>query len=248
MVRHATPAVNSWLPRAFGARERGRGHPAGHRAVRFDRQQLGAAEAADAQARAVDDDVAQIAIEAQRARCGAAGGRQADQLAVGAGDMHQVAGRVVGEAARRRADRDGASSSWPVAGSMVDDRAAAAERDVDAAGAVLDDAARLVAGGQRNGRAQRAARRDRRRRPGRGRGRRPPPSRPSASTRSVPPLTAGGGTACDDVGTERGRRQRPAAGAAATRRGLHMDVPVVPATPMTTDIDATRCDAAARAR
>jgi hypothetical protein len=52
-----------------------------------------------------DDDVAQVAIQLQRPHRRAAAGRQADQLAVRARDVDQIGAGVVGQAARRRADR-----------------------------------------------------------------------------------------------------------------------------------------------
>ena len=103
----------------------------------------------------VEDDVAQIAIELQRAHGGPAARGQADQLAVGAGDVDQVGRpRTRGRAATRRRAAHRARLARIEGG----DRAAVAERDVDAPGAVLDHASRLVAGVERHRRADRARR------------------------------------------------------------------------------------------
>ena len=126
-------------------RERRQRHRARHRPAGLDGQQLGAAEAGHPQARPIDRDVAEIALQLQRANRGAAGRRDTDQLAVGARDVHQIARRVVGEAARRCADRAPRDGRLRLARVEGGDGAAVAERHVDTTGGVLDDAARFVA-------------------------------------------------------------------------------------------------------
>ena len=99
------PGVKRWPPRALVARN------AGMRTVLDTVPSASTVSSSAVRKRLtrrrgpVDDDVAQIARQRDGADGGAAGRRQADQLAVRAGDVHEVGRRVVGDAARRRADR-----------------------------------------------------------------------------------------------------------------------------------------------
>ena len=104
-----------------------------------------------------NDDVAEVAIELQRADRRPAARGQAHQLAVGAGDVDQVGRAVVREAARRRADRAPRHRDR-LARVERDDRAAVAQRDVNTPGGVFDHAPRLVARFQRHRRADGARR------------------------------------------------------------------------------------------
>jgi hypothetical protein len=117
-------------------------------ARRVEGQDFGGLEAGDHELVADDDDVAQVAIEVEDAGGVAARGGQGDELAAGARDLQQVTRGLVGDAARLGAGGaplgDGARRRRE-----RDDRAAAAQRHVDAPGRVLDEPAGLVVGLQR---------------------------------------------------------------------------------------------------
>ena len=134
------------LPAADGLGAEGRrGEASGHRAVGLDGEDLGRAEAAHPQARAVDHHVAQIAVQHHAPDRVAATRGEADQLAVGAGDVDEIGAGVVGGAPRRRADR---APFEDRAGDRVDghQRAAAPERDVNPPRGVRDHPPGLVTG------------------------------------------------------------------------------------------------------
>jgi hypothetical protein len=99
----------------------------------------------------LDDDVAQIRLERDGARDGAGAGRQGDELAIGARNFECFV-RGEGETSRRAAHRAAVEhrSRHRIDG---DDGTSAAQSDVHATGAVFDQAARLVALLERDGRA-----------------------------------------------------------------------------------------------
>ena len=149
-IFQAVLAVNCCPPRTAAARQLFGEIGPRHAAVGFDRQQLRRPEPADAQARAVDGDVAHVVRKRHGPHGVAAAGRQADQRALGAGDVQQVGRPIVRNPARRRADRAPAGDG-PGRDVDADDGAAAAKRDVRAAGAVFDDAARFVTRSEHHG-------------------------------------------------------------------------------------------------
>ena len=103
---------------------------------------LGAAEGAhDEVAVAADDDVAQIALEGDAAHKGAAALRRTIQAAVRARDVEEVGVGLVGEPARRGAADAAAHGRARPSRDRWTATPPAAQRDVDASGAVLDDAA-----------------------------------------------------------------------------------------------------------
>ena len=124
--------------------ERGRARPRHHGARRVEREDLGRAEAGDVELAVVDDDVAQVRVQLQRARRRVARRGQADEPPVRAGDVEEVIAGVVRHAARRGAD---IAAREDRARRRRDrhERSAPAKRDVGAARGVDRDASWLVA-------------------------------------------------------------------------------------------------------
>ena len=123
---------------------RGRRHGAG----RVDCEDLRRAETCNEELRPLDDDVAEVSVDRQRARRRTAGGGEAHELPGCARDMNEIGRGIVGDAARGTADRATPKkrARRDVEG---DEGPSTAKRHVDPARRVLHQAPRLIARHQR---------------------------------------------------------------------------------------------------